>query len=140
MREALAFEVDEVDFYLVPFVFEASEFLEVGFLGGLVGDVVVVVEGVFGFLDRLVNSGDFGSVSKCFGGVLSLASQSDQGGFDLVDVGGSGGYDVGLGLEEFDRFLILGFPSLHAGLVLVFGWGDLDGSGDSDSGFDEVVV
>ena len=58
----------------------------------------------------------------------------------MVEVGGSGYYDVGLGLEEHDRFVVSWLPSFHAGLVLVFGEGEEGGGGDSNSGFDEVVV
>ena len=45
--------VDKIGFRSVPFVFELSKCFEVGFHGGVVGDVGVLVEGVFGFLTVL---------------------------------------------------------------------------------------
>ena len=114
-------EVDKVGVHSVPCVFELSELFEVGFHGGVVGDVGVLVEGVFGFFDRFVHGGDGRSVSLGLRCVVCPSGQSDQGRFDLVEGGGSGDYDVGLSLEEHYSFLVGRLPSLRAGLVFVFG-------------------
>ena len=76
---------------------------------------------MFGFLDSVVHGGDGRSVSMGLRGVVCPSGQSDQGGIDLVEVGGSGNYDVGLSLEEHYSFLVGRLPSLHAGLVFVSG-------------------
>ena len=57
-------------FTLFLFVFELSEFLAVGFHGGVVGDVGVLVDGLFGLFDSFVHGADGCSVSVGFRGVL----------------------------------------------------------------------